>query len=131
MLYICKVVDARDEAALRARRAQEPITIKDAQKRDLMVLGNLPNPHAPIMSVHRVRTSTRSLLELPAGIRHTTIISSRPFSVLNRPPPRYDGHVPLTTLERGALAAGSAIMSLVNPRRGGKHCVFLNPIYTE
>ncbi|KAJ5930650.1 hypothetical protein N7466_006143 [Penicillium verhagenii] len=41
----------------------------------------------------------------------------RPFSVLNRPPPNYPGHVPLTTIERGALALGSAIGSLINPRR--------------
>ncbi|KAJ5937377.1 hypothetical protein N7454_004677 [Penicillium verhagenii] len=41
----------------------------------------------------------------------------RPFSVLNRPPPNYPGHVPLTTIERGALALGSAIGSLINPYR--------------
>ncbi|KAI9819191.1 MAG: Ubiquinone biosynthesis protein [Pycnora praestabilis] len=40
------------------------------------------------------------------------------FSVLNRPPPNYEGHVPLTMVERGALAVGSAFMSLLNPRRG-------------
>lgn len=44
----------------------------------------------------------------------------RPFSVLNRPPPNYPGHVPLTTIERGALAVGSAIGSLINPYRAGK-----------
>ncbi|MBA7493019.1 hypothetical protein ES702_03574 [subsurface metagenome] len=42
---------------------------------------------------------------------------SRPFSVLNRPPPNYPGHVPLTTTERFGLAIGSAIASLINPRR--------------
>ncbi|KAL1640602.1 Ubiquinone biosynthesis protein [Diplodia intermedia] len=40
------------------------------------------------------------------------------FSVLNRPAPNYPGHVPLTTIERGALAVGSAVWSLVDPRRG-------------
>lgn len=44
----------------------------------------------------------------------------RRFSVLNRPPPNYKGHVPLTKIERGALAVGSAIVSILNPRRGGK-----------
>ena len=39
------------------------------------------------------------------------------FSILNRPPPDYPGHVPLTGLERVGLAAGSAITSLINPRR--------------
>ncbi|CAI7590161.1 unnamed protein product [Penicillium manginii] len=43
--------------------------------------------------------------------------SIRSFSVLNRPKPSYPGHVPLTTIERGALAIGSALGSLVNPRR--------------
>ncbi|RNJ60945.1 Ubiquinone biosynthesis protein [Verticillium nonalfalfae] len=42
----------------------------------------------------------------------------RPFSVLNRPPPNYPGHVPLTTIERASLAIGSGLMSLVDPRRG-------------
>ncbi|KAJ5460131.1 uncharacterized protein N7458_001683 [Penicillium daleae] len=41
----------------------------------------------------------------------------RPFSILNRPQPNYPGHVPLTTIERGALAIGSAVGSLINPRR--------------
>ncbi|EON66213.1 ubiquinone biosynthesis protein COQ4, mitochondrial [Coniosporium apollinis CBS 100218] len=43
--------------------------------------------------------------------------SYRTFSVLNRPPPKYEGHIPLTRVERGALAVGSAVMSLFNPRR--------------
>lgn len=46
--------------------------------------------------------------------------SYRTFSVLNRPPPKYEGHIPLTGVERGALAVGSAVMSLFNPRRAGK-----------
>ena len=43
---------------------------------------------------------------------------TRSFSVLRRPPPNYPGHVPLTVFERGALAVGSAVASLINPRRG-------------
>ncbi|KAH8703823.1 ubiquinone biosynthesis protein coq4, mitochondrial [Talaromyces proteolyticus] len=42
----------------------------------------------------------------------------RAFSILNRPPPQYPGHAPLTRIERGALAIGSAFGSLINPRRG-------------
>lgn len=42
----------------------------------------------------------------------------RQFSILNRPPPNYPGHVPLTSIERIGLAAGGAIASLANPRRG-------------
>ncbi|KAL8745622.1 MAG: hypothetical protein Q9190_002253 [Brigantiaea leucoxantha] len=40
------------------------------------------------------------------------------FSVLSRPPRNYPGHVPLTLVERNALAAGSAIIAFFNPRRG-------------
>jgi ubiquinone biosynthesis protein COQ4 len=46
-------------------------------------------------------------------------LNSRQFSVLNRPPPNYPGHVPLTRIERAGVAVGSAVMSLLNPRRGG------------
>jgi ubiquinone biosynthesis protein COQ4 len=42
---------------------------------------------------------------------------TREFTILNRPPPNYPGHVPLTFIERSALALGSAITSLLNPRR--------------
>jgi len=51
------------------------------------------------------------LVALPPPIR------CRAFSVLNRPPPNYPGHVPLTFIERGALAIGSAFGSLRNPYR--------------
>ncbi|KZZ90513.1 ubiquinone biosynthesis protein coq-4 [Moelleriella libera RCEF 2490] len=48
--------------------------------------------------------------------------SSRPFSVLNRPPPKYPGHVPLTKTERLSMAIGSSVMALFNPphRHGGR-----------
>lgn len=52
-----------------------------------------------------------SILRLPPAQRIRT------FSILNRPPPNYPGHVPLTLLERGALAVGSAFGSLRNPYR--------------
>lgn len=44
--------------------------------------------------------------------------SSSSFSPADRPPPNYPGHIPLTTPERGLLAVGSAVGSLLNPRRG-------------
>lgn len=46
---------------------------------------------------------------------------SRSFSVLNRPPPRYPGHVPLTRIERAALAVGSGLTSYIDPYRGGAY----------
>ncbi|KAI1007023.1 Ubiquinone biosynthesis protein [Podosphaera aphanis] len=45
-------------------------------------------------------------------------VAPRRFSVLHRPPPQYPGHVPLTWMEKGGLALGSALVALVNPRRG-------------
>ncbi|KAK4540638.1 Ubiquinone biosynthesis protein [Oleoguttula mirabilis] len=55
--------------------------------------------------------SLKRVLALPPQLR------SRTFSILNRPPPNYAGHVPLTLVERGALALGSAFGSLRNPHR--------------
>ncbi|KAL8945447.1 MAG: hypothetical protein Q9211_000050 [Gyalolechia sp. 1 TL-2023] len=53
-----------------------------------------------------------------ASIQNAAICGSiRLFSVLGRPPPQYHGHVPLTRIERAALAVGSAITSLFDPRR--------------
>jgi ubiquinone biosynthesis protein COQ4 len=40
------------------------------------------------------------------------------FGPLNRPQPNYPGHVPLNWFENAFLAAGSAVASLTNPRRG-------------
>ncbi|KAF2089991.1 ubiquinone biosynthesis protein coq4, mitochondrial [Saccharata proteae CBS 121410] len=55
----------------------------------------------------------------PAFAASTSIPQSlRPFSVLNRPPPNYPGHVPLTVVERSLLALGSALGSFLDPRRG-------------
>jgi len=49
----------------------------------------------------------------------TISLDSRHFSVLNRPPSKYPGHVPLTRIEKAGLAVGSAVMSLMDPHRGG------------
>lgn len=56
---------------------------------------------------------------LCAAAPAVSLPSSRRFSVLNRPPPNYPGHVPLTRLERASLAVGSGVMSLLNPYRHG------------
>lgn len=78
-------------------------------------------PFKPRMSV----LGSRGSFGIRALTRSTpvTVIPAagcvRSFSVLNRPPPNYPGHIPLTTVERGALAVGSAIGSYLNPRRAG------------
>ncbi|KAF9872245.1 coenzyme Q biosynthesis protein Coq4 [Colletotrichum karsti] len=63
--------------------------------------------------------SRRAIPALCAACTSTPSSSSsaRPFSVLNRPPPNYEGHVPLTRTERGALALGAGIWSLLSPYR--------------
>lgn len=58
----------------------------------------------------------------------TIISTARQFSVLNRPPPNYPGHIPLTKVEKLGLAFGSAIGSLIDPRRGGTHTHLPLPI---
>ncbi|KAG9229158.1 ubiquinone biosynthesis protein coq4, mitochondrial [Amylocarpus encephaloides] len=55
--------------------------------------------------------------ELITACTTTTYQYPRHFSVLNRPLPNYEGHVPLTRLEKTGLAIGSAVYSLYNPYR--------------
>ncbi|KAF1913514.1 ubiquinone biosynthesis protein COQ4, mitochondrial [Ampelomyces quisqualis] len=57
------------------------------------------------------------------SVKSTTSRGSRPldtrcFSVLNRPSPNYEGHIPLTVAERVGLAIGSGLGSFLDPRRG-------------
>ncbi|KAG2421465.1 ubiquinone biosynthesis protein COQ4 [Aspergillus terreus] len=57
--------------------------------------------------------------ELPLPASSSSILASHPraFSIFSRPQPKYPGHVPLNAIERGALAVGSAVGALMNPRR--------------
>lgn len=91
-----------------------------------------------LRSVCHTRTATRAIpphtsSSLPAFVlpiitsssptaqhkpRHSSPPQTRRFSVLNRPPPNYPGHVPLTGIERAALAIGSGVLSFIDPRRG-------------
>ncbi|KAI0544522.1 Coq4-domain-containing protein [Xylaria curta] len=82
------------------------------------------NPLQPyIRSACRSRTFIPSLpvatlLPSTSTSNSTPLPQPRQFSVLNRPPPNYPGHVPLTRIERAALAMGSGILSFLDPRRG-------------
>src|SRR5688572_21198965 len=60
------------------------------------------------------RLVTRSSSTYPLVLQ-----STRCFSGLNRPPPNYEGHVPLSRTERLGLAVGSGLLSFLDPRRGG------------
>ncbi|KXJ93711.1 coenzyme Q biosynthesis protein Coq4-domain-containing protein [Microdochium bolleyi] len=71
---------------------------------------SIPNLHCAARTARPVTAST-------AG-------QSRHFSVLNRPQPNYPGHVPLTRLEKAAMAVGSGVMSFLNPWRGDLIAIF-------
>lgn len=62
---------------------------------------------------------TSSSTASPPQTQIQTHQQTRQFSALNRPPPNYPGHVPLTRLERFGLFVGSGLISLADPRRGG------------
>ncbi len=66
-------------------------------------------------------TCSRGLLRRAMAVAACPDPRSRSFSVLNRPPPNYPGHIPLTMIERAGLTIGSGIISFLDPRRGGMH----------
>ncbi|RFU77552.1 coenzyme q biosynthesis coq4 [Trichoderma arundinaceum] len=69
-----------------------------------------PSPSTAAAARHAINRRSR-----PAAMPATAI--ARRFSALNRPAPKYPGHVPLTKVERAGMAIGSGIMSLFNPYR--------------
>ncbi|RVX72773.1 Ubiquinone biosynthesis protein coq4, mitochondrial [Exophiala mesophila] len=78
------------------------------RQRDLTLLSFILRPSLAVCTSSTI---------LHASSHHPSTESQRPFSVLNRPPPNYPGHVPLTRLERLGLAVGSAVTSLIDPYR--------------
>lgn len=69
-----------------------------------------------------LKRSAVGFLRAPSKLASQALLpcsSYRCFSVLNRPPPNYEGHVPLTRTERLGLAIGSGLSSFLDPRRGG------------
>jgi hypothetical protein len=69
--------------------------------------------HVRVSQLHKL-TNTSLACTIPKRQR-----DARGFSVLNRPPPTYEGHVPLTVTERLGLALGSGLGSFLDPRRAG------------
>ncbi|KAI2604762.1 Coq4-domain-containing protein [Hypoxylon fragiforme] len=77
-----------------------------------------PTHHVKSLSISARTTISPLCLATSSNEKsHHTKTSNRQFSVLNRPPPNYPGHVPLTRLERAVLAVGSGVTSLLNPYR--------------
>ncbi|KAI1398567.1 Coq4-domain-containing protein [Hypoxylon fuscum] len=77
-------------------------------------LRSIPSRHALSQQAHHVPHLPVAAI---GAASCTSNSRSRPFSVLNRPPPNYPGHVPLTRIERAALAVGSGVASLLDPYR--------------
>ncbi len=76
----------------------------------------------PCVRLDPIRRTRTLFIVMNFPLAHSLLLTPtclRAFSVLNRPPPSYDGHVPLTRTERGALAVGSALGAFVDPRRAG------------
>ncbi|KAK4229953.1 putative ubiquinone biosynthesis protein coq-4 [Podospora fimiseda] len=65
------------------------------------------------MEVTLKRTATALVAKIPFSQRRPLS-----FSSLTRPPSNYPGHIPLSLPEKLALAVGSGLMSLRDPRRG-------------
>lgn len=86
-------------------------------QRDLRLLRAILQAQASAPSGLRSSTTSVSVPSIGKQKRSKQSPQIRSFSILNRPPPNYPGHVPLTTTERFGLAIGSAIASLINPRR--------------
>ena len=58
----------------------------------------------------RLGPNTQPIARSLGNVNHTRSIITTPA---------YEGHIPLGWFENGFLAVGSAVMSLVDPRRGG------------
>ncbi|KAJ4523541.1 Ubiquinone biosynthesis protein [Exophiala dermatitidis] len=84
--------------------------ISPSRQQDLLLLSSILRVSQPLCASCARPRSQRDTL-------HPNSASPRSFSVLNRPPPNYPGHVPLTRVERLGLAVGSAVTSLLNPYR--------------
>lgn len=84
---------------------------------------SLPLYYTPLHTMAGpLKRSATGLLSAPSRTTSQALFppsTYRCFSVLNRPPPNYEGHIPLTRTERLGLALGSGLLSFLDPRRGG------------
>ena len=86
----------------------------------LLVAQSRPGHRMAVLGMYGALCARALALSSPTLLRTSGVSSARSFSVLNRPSPKYPGHVPLTVVEHGALAVGSAVGALLDPRRAGK-----------
>ncbi|KAH7037119.1 coenzyme Q biosynthesis protein Coq4-domain-containing protein [Microdochium trichocladiopsis] len=91
------------------------------------LLAGLELLEVPVADLHVAVVVVHALCETGGGAGAVVLLGllrNRSFSVLNRPPPNYPGHVPLTRLEKAAMAVGSGVMSFLNPWRGDLIAIF-------
>jgi ubiquinone biosynthesis protein COQ4 len=71
------------------------------------------------VSRHLLRSAQRTRSTTPSAILRTVLPTSTTVHVRHIKTPAYPEHIPLNWAENAFMAVGSAIMSLVDPRRGG------------
>ena len=110
----------------RCRVVWSSVTRPRLQSQHSLLLAGLPEQEQQLLlrrhyhilhHHHRYLWCNQSMQQLQFLPLHKTAS----FSVLNRPPPKYEGHIPLTRTEKGALAVGSALTALLDPRRHGTY----------
>ena len=72
-----------------------------------------------------IQSCLKGILRLRTAMMITALSSNMNFSILHRNP-NYEGHIPLTRIEQGSIAVGSAIVSLFDPHRAGMEQVVLD-----
>ena len=73
-----------------------------------------------ISCMHNISRSTqRTLSSAVASTLSRNVWSKNAGYARSINTPAYEGHIPLNWFENAFLAVGSAVMSLVDPRRGG------------
>ncbi|PHH51139.1 Ubiquinone biosynthesis protein COQ4, mitochondrial [Ceratocystis fimbriata CBS 114723] len=79
--------------------------------------------HAAALPSRLVSAASRPMTMAPPVM--APAVTQCNFSVLNRPPPNYPGHIPLTRWERAALAVSSGITTFLDPaHRNDMLCAF-------
>jgi hypothetical protein len=89
---------------------------------DTTCRATIASPSTMKIAIRRTTTSLARNCQCRLQTSAPVVANHRTFSVLNRPAPNYEGHVPLTHVERVGLAVGSGLWSLLDPRRGGESC---------
>ncbi|KAL7822741.1 coenzyme Q biosynthesis protein Coq4 domain-containing protein [Trichoderma gracile] len=100
----------RASVASAASAASAPAILSAASTRSAS--SSSASPRSALSGGHHAISRSSTTTKTPS-----TAVMARRFSALNRPPPKYPSHVPLTRIEQVGMALGSGVMSLLNPYR--------------